>query len=179
MEQKEVMNLLRHYRHDLMNDLQIVHAYSSMGKLEKVKEKLTTYLAHFDEERKLMNLNAPNFTLWLIPFNSIHPNFRFTYAICDENIDIFEIDEKITESCKICVKHLQQYTCENELYEGELVFEYLPQKQVIQVVLTLNGVFLSELNDGLSIENEYITHKIDDNHISCRITIPWNRKGEK
>ncbi|WP_430785029.1 Spo0B domain-containing protein [Virgibacillus flavescens] len=179
MEQKEVMNLLRYYRHDIMNDLQIVHAYTSMGKLEKVKEKLATYMEHFDEERKLMNLNAPALTLWLIPFNSIHPNYRFTYAIRNEHIDISEIDEKITEHCRWCVNHFQKYTSEEELYEGDFVLTYLPEKHEIQVVLTLYGAFSDKINKKAVIENRNITQEISDYQISLSIIIPWNRKGEK
>lgn len=179
VEQKEVMNLLRYYRHDIMNDLQIVHAYTSMGKLEKVKEKLATYMEHFDEERKLMNLNAPALTLWLIPFNSIHPNYRFTYAIRTENIDISEIDEKITEHCKSCVNYFQKYTSEKELYEGEIVLEYLPEKHGIQVLLTLYGSFSDKIKKELVMENRNITQEISEDQISISIIIQWNRKGEK
>ncbi|ASN05111.1 Spo0B domain-containing protein [Virgibacillus necropolis] len=179
MEEKKVMDLLRYYRHDIMNDLQIVHAYTSMGKLEKVEEKLATYMAHFDEERKLMNLNAPNLALWLIPFNSIHPNFRFTYAICIEKVDLSDIDDKLTTDCQYCISRLQEVTNDNELYEGEVVLEYLTQTKQVQVKLTLNGSFSDIVSKKISIENENITLQKSEYHVTYTITIQWNRKGEE
>lgn len=179
MEEKEVMDILRYYRHDVLNDLQIVHAYTSMGKLEKVEEKLETYMAHFDEERKLMNLNAPNLALWLIPFNSIHPNFRFTYAIRDERIDISDIDQRLTTDCQYCITRLQEISNDEELYEGEIVLEYLPRTKQIQVLLTLNGSFANSRNVTLPKETKSITQQKGENHVTYTVTIPWNRKGEE
>lgn len=176
MEEKEAMDILRYYRHDVMNDLQIVQAYSSMGKLDKVEEKIASYLVHFNEERKLMNLNAPNLALWLIPFNSIHPNFRFTYAIRDENIDISDIDEKLTLDCKSCIKHLQKVTDNSELYDGEFILEYLSQAKMIQVKLILSGNFAEE-KASKAIENTIIRQQNEDN-ITFMVKIPWNGKGE-
>lgn len=170
------MDILRYYRHDVMNDLQIVQAYSSMGKLEKVEEKIAAYMVHFDEERKLMNLNAPNLALWLIPFNSIHPNFRFTYAICDEKIDISEIDEKLTTDCKSCIKHLQKITDDTALYEGKINVEYSAQSK-IQVQIILNGTFGDEKKSE-PIENNIVQQQGHDK-ITCTVTLPWDGKGEK
>lgn len=177
MEKKEAMDILRYYRHDVMNDLQIVQAYSSMGKLEKVEEKIATYMVHFDEEQKLMNLNAPNFALWLIPFNSTHPNFRFTYAIQDEKIDLSDIDDKLTSNCKLCIAHLQEITDDNELYEGKLILDYLPLTKKIQVKLILNGTFATDKT--LKTIDNYITQQQSEDNITCMVTIPWNGKGEK
>lgn len=177
MEEKEAMDILRYYRHDVMNDLQIVQAYSSMGKLEMVEEKIATYLVHFDEERKLMNLNAPNLALWLIPFNSKHPNFRLTYAILDEKIDLSEIDEKLRADCKSCIDHLQEITDDRVLYEGKLILEYNAQTKQIQVRIILNGNFADEQKSKPVTNNS--TQQLSEDNITCMVTIPWDGKGEK
>ncbi|ASK63075.1 hypothetical protein CFK37_13425 [Virgibacillus phasianinus] len=178
MEEKEVMELLRYYRHDVMNDLQIVQAYTSMGKLEKVEEKLADYLSRFDEERKLMNLNAPNLALWLIPFNSIHPNFRFTYTILGEKINLADIDGKLTTNCEYCIRHLEKITSETELYEGEVVLEYFPDLNQVKVRLSLDGSFHDINNDSKRI-NKNITQQQSGNHVTLTVIIPRNRKGEE
>lgn len=178
VEEKEVMDLLRYYRHDIMNDLQVIHAYTSMGKLEKVEEKLANYMANFDEERKLMNLNAPKLSLWLIPFNSIHPNFRITYAIRGEKIDISDIDEKLTKDCQYCIAHLKGITSDKELYEGELVLEHLPDLNQVQVLLTFHGSLVDLTSENKILKRNNITLQISDNNIIYKITIPRNRKGE-
>ncbi|QKY69573.1 Spo0B domain-containing protein [Lentibacillus sp. CBA3610] len=65
MEEKEVIQLLRHYRHDLMNHLQIVQGYLSMGKMEKAQKKLTNYMQLLQEEGKLVNMHAPAFVFYI------------------------------------------------------------------------------------------------------------------
>lgn len=178
MEEKKVMELLRYYRHDIMNDLQVVHAYAKLEKVDKVQEKIAGYMIHFDEERKLMSLHAPNLALWLIPFNSIHPNFRLTYTIRSEGLDISDLDQKFVGDCLFCIEWLEKITDEKELYEGVFVFEYLPHIEQIQIQISLYGSII-EPNLTLPIGKENITQRFDDNQITCIITNPWNGKGEK
>ncbi|WP_170138766.1 Spo0B domain-containing protein [Oceanobacillus chungangensis] len=85
MEEKEVVEVLQFYRHDVMNDLQIISGYISMGKLEKVEKKFGELFSFYEEERKLMSIKAPKFILWLIRFNNLYNNFRLTYNIQVEN----------------------------------------------------------------------------------------------
>src|SRR5699024_2465964 len=42
MEEKDVVGLLQNQRHDMLNHLQIIQGYLSMGNTEKVKDKMET-----------------------------------------------------------------------------------------------------------------------------------------
>lgn len=81
MKVNEVTDLLSHYRHDWMNQLQILHGYASMGKVDKVQEKLQGVIQEAHEESKLMKLQSPHFALWVIQFNTQFKQFRLTYNI--------------------------------------------------------------------------------------------------
>ncbi|WP_229740772.1 Spo0B domain-containing protein [Ornithinibacillus halotolerans] len=96
VEAKDIIQLLRLQRHDLMNDLQIVHGYLSMGKTEKVKTKLNEIIDGFNQERFLMNINCPHFALWLIQVNLEHKHIQFTYSIHTENRNLHDYDLMLT-----------------------------------------------------------------------------------
>lgn len=100
MGPEQIVQVLQYYRHDLMNHLQIVQGYLSMKKTDKAETKLKETLDYYNEERKLMSLNAPMFMLWLIQFNSAFKNWRITYHIHTEYKDLRIIDEQLREQCK-------------------------------------------------------------------------------
>lgn len=87
MNEKEVLSIMQHYRHDLANELQVIQGYMSMGKTKEANDKINQLFQHFQEERKLMQLQAPKFALWVTRFNSIYDNVRLTYNIhIDRNL---------------------------------------------------------------------------------------------
>lgn len=99
MEEKEVVQVLQNYRHDLMNDLQLVHGYISMKKMDKAEMKIKDCMEHFHQERKLMSLQAPLFALWIIQFNHRYSNFRINFQIHTENVKLLSIDRELTDRC--------------------------------------------------------------------------------
>jgi stage 0 sporulation protein B (sporulation initiation phosphotransferase) len=97
VEAKDIIQLLRLQRHDLMNDLQIVHGYLSMGKTDKVKLKVNNIIGSLNQERMLMNINCPKFALWLIQLKLQHKHIQFTYDILTENNNLISYDGFLEE----------------------------------------------------------------------------------
>lgn len=97
MEAKDIIQLLRLQRHDLMNDLQIVHGYLSMGKTDKVKLKVNNIIGTLNQERTLMNTNCPEFALWLIQMKLQHKHIHFTYDIFTDNKNLLHYDSSLAE----------------------------------------------------------------------------------
>lgn len=96
LETSEVLELLRMYRHDLMNDLQLIQGYASMGKYEVSNEKLNQFIHKLKNERRLQSLDAPNFVLWLIKLKLFSREFNVTFDVqfSDEQIKQFDIQMK-------------------------------------------------------------------------------------
>ncbi|MEN1969272.1 Spo0B domain-containing protein [Lentibacillus sp. N15] len=170
MKEKETMEALRLYRHDLMNDLQIVQGYASMGNMEKVQEKLAKWMDHFNEERKLMNLDAPTFALWLIQFNSNHQNVRLSYYIDVEPMNLHVIDHTLVQECQSVINMLEQLGDPLELYEGEL--QLSDTDSAIQVTLSLRGSFAED--DPSKYPTKWKIRKRNDG-VSCSIYIPYQK----
>lgn len=116
MKVDEVANLLRHYRHDWMNQLQLVHGYASMDKMEKVKEKLQEIIDFSREESKLMNLKAPHFAVWMVQFNAEYNQLRMSFQI-DTQADFSAFDQSLVQTCLAIIQHLEEFTNPLQLYE--------------------------------------------------------------
>lgn len=154
MEEKDVVKVLQHYRHDLMNHLQMINGYLSMGKMNKVESKVSDSLAFYNEERKLISLNAPKFTLWLIQFNHVYENFRMTYQIHTENKKLHDSDEILVNLSNAIVDELR-VTCDNQaLFEINLQLEETFDPSYIKVTFFMEGFFCKL--DKIKINEKYI-----------------------
>ena len=135
MEAKDVIQLLRLQRHDLMNDLQIIHGYLSMGKIDKVKSKVNDIIEACNQERVLMNINCPNFALWLIQVNLHHKHIQFTYDIHTENRNLHGCDCVLTEIGNVIIDCI--LTDNVEIITGEL--QLINVNNSIELTVTLSG----------------------------------------
>ena len=123
MEAEDVVNLIQHYRHDLMNELQVVQGYIKLGNLEKVDASMTELLDYFYQERKLLSLNAPNVFLWFMQFRLKYENFILTYDIDIENKNLSESDIFIGNKLEQIMRDAIE-NCSNEaLHRVEIEFK--------------------------------------------------------
>lgn len=116
MKVEEVLSVLRHYRHDWMNQLQLVYGYASMDKLDKVKEKLTEVLNESQQESRLLGLNAPHFALWTIQFNSVYQQFTLQYEIENKH-DLSSYDLPLLSYCNELMDVLNEHISTAKLYQ--------------------------------------------------------------
>ncbi|MGJ9457092.1 Spo0B domain-containing protein [Oceanobacillus sp. CF4.6] len=158
---EEVIHVLQHYRHDLMNRLQIVQGYLSMGKTEKAEEKLYEVLNFYNEERKLMSLNVPAFMLWILEFNSSFENFRLTYKIHAEYKNVHISDSILLEQCQeimeFCIKELDPLV----LYQVNLELQEVPNRGLMKVDLFINGETSIDGHVKEEMKNEFVNKEID------------------
>lgn len=122
MKEKDFIKVLQFYRHDLMNYLQIIQGYISMDQYDKVKNEVDKMLGHFSQEKKLLELNAPYFILWMLQVNHIEGNIRVDYHIQDESMNLISIDSLLTEQCKQIINCIKKNGHNFELYEVTINF---------------------------------------------------------
>ncbi|WP_085991791.1 Spo0B domain-containing protein [Oceanobacillus senegalensis] len=139
MVEIEVVRLLQHYRHDLMNRLQLVQGYLSMGKTEKAASKMNELFSYLNEERKLIGLEAPNFILWLIQFNHSYKNFRMAYTIHIENESLHEYDQILLSKSKYIMNYLEETCNPSELYYIDFVLQENNESSVIEGHFLVEG----------------------------------------
>lgn len=132
MNEREAILLLQRYRHDVSNHLQLVHGYLSMGMAEMAREKVDEWMSCLAEERKLSNLQAPKFTLWVMQCNTVYNRLRLTYHIRIEHQDLSHMDEKLASICgrlaRICMDAGEAHT----LHEASLLLERTEENLSLQ-----------------------------------------------
>jgi len=153
MQEKTMVQTLQRTRHDLMNNLQVIQGYLSMDKIDIVKEKLTECIDYYHEERKLININAPHFILWVIQFNHCHDNIQLTYHV-DEHLDLASIDHQLIKDSKHLVNIISKLGSKMELYELNLQISMVQQSKV-KVSFTIV--------DQFELINEFQDNKQNDN----------------
>ncbi|MUV39509.1 Sporulation initiation phosphotransferase [Lentibacillus sp. JNUCC-1] len=171
METKEVIDTLTHYRHDLLNQLQVIHGYLGMGKPDKAEEKLSAYTSQLDQERRLMHLGLPDFALWVIRFNMEQTHFRLTYKIESHPVSP-KLDQKIVKSCETLFQVFRSHAAVHELHQAHLHFheERIKKTYIIHINMTGTFVDAKELKKQLQHKlPSVIVHK-EDKQLGCILT---------
>ena len=181
MKEQEMIDLLRHYRHDWLNELQLLIGYVQMGKIDKVEEKLKENVSSAQEERMLSNLNVPKTALWMISFNWRYDNFRIKYNVGTLNKDISEKDKELHNLLEALMQLLTQYGEIMELYQGNInIFQ---EQELVKCMVSFVGTFnesdklveqLKQL-DG----NPSVTTSLNSDELN-KYTITWvlNKRGD-
>lgn len=141
MEDREVVQLLRLYRHDVMNQLQLINGYISMNKPEMVQEKIADYNTYIHEEQKLMNLNAHSFTLWLIFFNANHANMHITYEINLSDAKLSDVDTLLKTQCEKVFDYFNDHVPDTNYCEGHLSLGVDQETSLLKTSIAINGEF--------------------------------------
>lgn len=136
MKADDVLEIIRHYRHDLLNELQLVHGYLSMGKTEKTGKKVQNMIERYHEERKLFDLHCPYFTLWLMSVDRNYPQFRIRYETADIG-EISNMDLTLFSSCREIFSLIGDYIFKNHMYHGRLQIEQ--EDEMIRLSFAFHG----------------------------------------
>lgn len=151
VKNEEVIKLLQYYRHDLMNHIQVIKGYLSMGNTDKVNDKLDGLIQDFDKERILMNLYVPNFSLWILTFNSTYENIRLSYHLDDIRNSLEDKDEFLVRISNQFMEVIQKYIDPTILYNITLKLQ--DYNGETRLVFNLEG-FIDKQKDLL--------HKLSD-----------------
>lgn len=163
MKENDVLQLIKYYRHQFMNDLQIIQGYLNIKKLNKVESKINEYIDDYSNERKLMDAQAPYLTLWILQFNILHKNLRLTYDI-NTNKKLQTVDQKIMKKCQYIINKVIELGSMNELYEVD-----------IQINSTANSTIHMRLSiDGKIEQYAYFKQQIEKMH-----SLTINKAGQR
>lgn len=171
MDEQDVIQLLRYYQHDLLNELQIIQGYASMNKIDKVKEKIAACVDVYNKERQLMYLNSPKFALWLMKAQHHQKNIGISYDLQLGQIDLSLIDQDMFDIGTCIVEHIKQHGNEFSLYELHIDMCFGFDKAHVIVSWQITG----ELDDIEPLQSK-LNHNFpqiltnmqtNSNHVKC------------
>ncbi|KAB8134738.1 hypothetical protein F9U64_11420 [Gracilibacillus oryzae] len=122
MQEKEVIELLRHYRHDNLNDLQLVMGYLQLGKQEKAQAKINEIIAKANNERQLDRLQLPETMLWLYKKNWFSENLSLEYRIEISDETASFSDNSLKQKLEKIFAELADFQQEFQYYHAILLF---------------------------------------------------------
>ncbi len=164
MKEQDVVEMLRHYRHDWLNDMQLILGYAQMGKLDKIQSKITEVMERSNQERGLDRLNIPKTMVWLYQLNWRSGTFQLhLQSLIEEQPTIINDEELLAKVQKI-FQILPSYQKEYEEYIGTLIFKKVNHTIHIHLTFDTNWINIDALKQKLEslsfIQNVTIQEKL-------------------
>ncbi|WP_257346298.1 sporulation initiation phosphotransferase B [Pseudalkalibacillus decolorationis] len=91
------IDLLRHARHDWLNQLQLIKGNLSLDKTDRAKEIIDEVVQHAKNEAKISNLRMPLMAELFMTYNWQQNTYRIDYEVIGEERDLSNYDRPLYE----------------------------------------------------------------------------------
>ncbi|UJW57325.1 Spo0B domain-containing protein [Bacillus sp. A116_S68] len=165
MEQKDVVNVLRHYRHDVLNHIQLINGYIAMGKMEKAHSLIDDLVRQAKNESHISNLNMNRFAEEILTFNWYPHAFFLSFEVVSSSNDWSKWEEVIVSFFKAMMALFDTYVVTGE------------DQQVFVMINDINGKGLEiDFHGTLSTDGKWHedVRKIKVTYAHCLTQFEWN-----
>src|SRR5690625_2849835 len=167
MDEHSIMNFIKLYRHDLMNHLQLLTSYFSLGNSINAENKMNEIIHYYNEERKLFSLNAPKLALYLLFFNHNYANKNLTYRIGVDNIDLSAECHILYCESRLLVEYFK-YKNVSVMYNWKLCINYCEENHAVKFSYSISNEQIDQL---------YIENIKENNHFSYPVHVIKKQKS--
>jgi stage 0 sporulation protein B (sporulation initiation phosphotransferase) len=91
-----MIKVLRHVRHDMLNDIQLLKGYMSLNQMDKVHDLIDKIIIEARAEGRLFNLRLEVFAEMLVTYNWEKHPIVLEYEVLEEPQDLSAYDDSIT-----------------------------------------------------------------------------------
>ncbi|MGA9226230.1 MAG: sporulation initiation phosphotransferase B [Mesobacillus sp.] len=167
----DTIEVLRHARHDWMNQLQLIKGNLSLNKVDRAKDIIEEIIMEARQDAKLSNLNLPQFASKLLTCNWENHFFQLEYEVMDsQNFHRLD-DQQLASWTELLFETLNSSI--ERYQENHLSVTIDPQDKGIGFFFDFSGI----INDKNRIEN-FLAHQpangmnvISDGVIDGELTI--------
>lgn len=149
------VDLLRHARHDWLNQLQLIKANLSLDRTERAKEIMNEVIELSREESRISNLKTPNLSEYLLTYNWLKHPVKLYGKVKGESGDFSLFEEELLhttdELCDVLNNSISGY----EEYSLTVTFE----PEDLRVSYTFVGNLSDQENAFEKMKNIFSTHK--------------------
>ncbi len=136
----DLINVLRHSRHDWLNRLQIIKGNLDLNRIDRAKAVIDEIVMEAQHETKLSNIHMPLLAALLITSNWENPLFRLEYEVLEDLPTIKIDDAAITNWTK------SFFSCLNKaieaFQENHLSITIEPQSSGVRFFLDFSGIIV-------------------------------------
>ncbi|MBY6035325.1 sporulation initiation phosphotransferase B [Fictibacillus nanhaiensis] len=149
------VDLLRHARHDWLNQLQLIKANLSLDRTERAKEIMNEVIELSREESRISNLKTPNLSEYLLTYNWLKHPVKLFAKVKGESGDFSLYEEEllhtIDELCDVFNNSISGYE------ESSLTVTFKPED--LHVSFTFVGVLSNQEQTLENVKKMISTHK--------------------
>lgn len=136
MKKDALIHYLKLYRHDIMNQLQLLQGYLQIDNQAMLREKFQETFEMFKEEQQLFRLHAPHFIIFILYFNHTYENMQLSYTIQVSDIKLEHYDDAIVKQSKLMIEQIAQFR-ESFMYNWKLDITYRTEEGLIDFIYQL------------------------------------------
>ncbi|PKR79112.1 hypothetical protein CEY16_05000 [Halalkalibacillus sediminis] len=159
MKDSDVLELLRHYRHDLLNDLQLIQGFASMGKYEYSNKKIQALIKRLSSERLLQAIESQEFPLWLFNEKYTNENLTIEFYIEDIGEELKHHDHQMKRDGQALFEKLSQtppVDVNITINENKVAYQFNKQsEEVLQKLNSVKNIEVNKLEQGLEVIYQY------------------------
>ncbi|MBB5173222.1 Spo0B C-terminal domain-containing protein [Texcoconibacillus texcoconensis] len=91
----QIVEALRHSRHDWLNQLQLIKGYMALERYDRMNDVIEEIIQQAHQDSKISSLNAPVFAERLLTFNWHNHPYQLAYECLLERSDLSDKEAKI------------------------------------------------------------------------------------
>jgi stage 0 sporulation protein B (sporulation initiation phosphotransferase) len=134
----DIIEVLRHSRHDWLNKLQLIKANLDLDRIDRAKKVIDEIVIEAQHEMKLSNLALPKFAALLLKTNWENHSFRLEYEVFQDSEYIKINDGSLAEWTKSFFSCLNQAI--EAFQENDLSITIQPQSNGIRFFFDFRGI---------------------------------------
>ncbi len=149
------VDLLRHARHDWLNQLQLIKANLSLGRTERAKEIMNEVIELSREESRISNLKTPNLSEYLLTYNWLKHPVKLYGKVNGESGDFSLFEEELLHTTKEVCDVLNNSISGYDEYSLTVTFD----PAALRVCYTFQGALTDEKDTYEVLRKIFSTHK--------------------
>ena len=133
----DAVDLLRHVRHDWLNQLQLIKGNLMLNKPARAEKVIDEIIVRAKQDAKLTSLNMPDLAGILLTFNWGSHRFLLDYEVVGEERDLSTFEETILNWFVMLIDILDRET--DEFGENHLLVTFLLVDEKTRITIDFNG----------------------------------------
>jgi stage 0 sporulation protein B (sporulation initiation phosphotransferase) len=171
----DIIEVLRHSRHDWLNRLQIIKGNLDLNRVDRAKEVIDEIIIEAQNETKLSNLQLPQFASLLLKSNWENSSLKLEYEVFEDSKTFIINDLFLTNWTNAF------FTCLNKsieaFQENHLSITIEPQIDGVRFFFDFSGIIINKelINQFLeskSSDMELLLKEFSENELAIEVLMP-------